>query len=122
MPADFNLARRSFLESAAMTIAAAQLGVAGRAEAQSAASRLPVEGRLPSLSGATAWLNSQPLTAQGLRGKVVLIDFWTFSCINSIRTLPYLRVWADKYKSQGLVVIGVQAPEFEFEKQIQNVQ
>jgi thiol-disulfide isomerase/thioredoxin len=122
MPADFNLSRRSFLERAAMTIAAAQLGVAGRAEAQSAAIRLPVEGRLPSLGGATEWLNSQPLTAQGLRGKVVLIDFWTFSCINSIRTLPYLRVWADKYKSQGLVVIGVQAPEFEFEKPIQNVQ
>jgi thiol-disulfide isomerase/thioredoxin len=122
MPADFNLSRRSFLESAAMTIAAAQLGVAGGEQAQAAAIRLPVEGRLPSLGRATEWLNSQPLTAQGLRGKVVLIDFWTFSCINSIRTLPYLRMWAEKYKDEGIVVIGVQAPEFEFEKNVQSVQ
>src|ERR1700724_2682694 len=103
MPADFNLSRRRFLESAAMTVAAAQLGGAGRVEAQSVAIRLPVEGRLPSLGGATEWLNSQPLTAQGLRGKVVLIDFWTFSCIKSMRTLPCLRVSANKYKSQGRV-------------------
>jgi thiol-disulfide isomerase/thioredoxin len=66
-------------------------------------------------------INSQPSTARGLRGSVVLVNFWTFSCINSIRVLPYLRAWAAKYKNQGLVVIGVQAPEFEFEKNIDNV-
>ena len=66
----------------------------------------PIEGELPSLGSATAWLNSPPLTA-GLRGKVVLIDFWTYSCINWLRSLPYVRAWAEKYKEQGLVVIGV---------------
>jgi cytochrome c biogenesis protein CcdA/thiol-disulfide isomerase/thioredoxin len=82
---------------------------------------LPIEGQLPSLSGATAWLNSPPLTAEGLRGKVVLIDFWTYSCINCLRAIPYVRAWAEKYKDQGLVVIGVHAPEFAFEKNIDNV-
>ncbi|WP_377806005.1 cytochrome c biogenesis protein DipZ [Azospirillum sp. A29] len=85
-------------------------------------SSLPVEGVLPSLDGATDWLNSQPLTTADLRGKVVLIDFWTYSCINCIRTLPYLRAWAEKYRDQGLVVVGVHAPEFAFEKRIGNVQ
>jgi thiol-disulfide isomerase/thioredoxin len=82
---------------------------------------LPVEGEIPSLDGATEWLNSEPLTAAGLRGKVVLIEFWTYSCINWLRTLPYVRAWAEKYKGQGLVVIGVHAPEFGFEKNIDNV-
>jgi cytochrome c biogenesis protein CcdA/thiol-disulfide isomerase/thioredoxin len=82
---------------------------------------LPVEGQLPPLSGATTWLNSPPLTAEGLRGKVVLIDFWTYSCINCLRAIPYVRAWAEKYKGQGLVVIGVHAPEFAFEKNIDNV-
>jgi cytochrome c biogenesis protein CcdA/thiol-disulfide isomerase/thioredoxin len=82
---------------------------------------LPVEGQLPPLSGATAWLNSPPLTPEGLRGKVVLIDFWTYSCINCLRSIPYVRAWAEKYKEQGLVVIGVHAPEFAFEKNIDNV-
>ncbi|PWC49585.1 cytochrome c biogenesis protein DipZ [Azospirillum sp. TSA6c] len=85
-------------------------------------SSLPVEGVLPSLDGATDWLNSKPLTTEELRGKVVLIDFWTYSCINCIRTLPYLRAWAEKYRDQGLVVVGVHAPEFAFEKRIGNVQ
>ncbi|MBP2309747.1 redoxin domain-containing protein [Azospirillum melinis] len=85
-------------------------------------SSLPVEGVLPSLDGATDWLNSKPLTTDELRGKVVLIDFWTYSCINCIRTLPYLRAWAEKYRDQGLVVVGVHAPEFAFEKRIGNVQ
>ncbi|MGQ9364951.1 cytochrome c biogenesis protein DipZ [Azospirillum sp. ST 5-10] len=85
-------------------------------------SNLPVEGLLPSLDGATDWLNSKPLTTEELRGKVVLIDFWTYSCINCIRTLPYLRAWAEKYRDQGLVVVGVHAPEFAFEKRIGNVQ
>jgi thiol-disulfide isomerase/thioredoxin len=82
---------------------------------------LPVEGELPSLGGATGWLNSQPLTKDGLRGKVVLVDFWTYTCINWLRSLPYVRGWAGKYKDQGLVVIGVHAPEFRFEKDVDNV-
>jgi thiol-disulfide isomerase/thioredoxin len=76
---------------------------------------------LPPLDGATGWLNSQPLTAADLRGKVVLIDFWTYTCINWLRTLPYVRAWAEKYKDQGLVVIGVHSPEFDFEKNVDNV-
>jgi thiol-disulfide isomerase/thioredoxin len=83
--------------------------------------QVPLEGELPSLGGATAWLNSPPLTPAGLRGKVVLVDFWTYSCINWRRTLPYLRAWAEKYKDQGLVVIGVHSPEFAFEKTVDNV-
>jgi len=82
---------------------------------------LPVEGELPSPGGATGWLNSQPLTKDGLRGKVVLVDFWTYTCINWLRTLPYVRAWAGKYKEQGLVVIGVHTPEFRFEKDLDNV-
>ncbi len=85
-------------------------------------SDLPVEGQFPSLDGAVQWLNSKPLTPAELRGKVVLVDFWTYSCINCIRTIPYVRAWAEKYRDQGLVVIGVHAPEFAFEKQIGNVE
>ncbi|MDR5663979.1 cytochrome c biogenesis protein DipZ [Burkholderia cenocepacia] len=84
-------------------------------------SALPVEGTLPSLDGAVQWLNSPPLTAAGLRGKVVLVDFWTYSCINCLRTLPYTTAWARKYAPYGLVVIGVHAPEFAFERDIGNV-
>jgi thiol-disulfide isomerase/thioredoxin len=80
-----------------------------------------VEGELSSLNNATEWLNSEPLTAAGLRGKVVLIDVWTYTCINWQRSAPYLRAWAEKYKDQGLVVIGVHAPEFAFERDIDNV-
>ena len=83
--------------------------------------KLPVEGALPSLAGAVEWLNSLPLSATGLRGKVVVVDFWTYSCINCLRSIPYVRAWAEKYKDQGLVVIGVHTPEFAFEKNIQNV-
>jgi thiol-disulfide isomerase/thioredoxin len=86
-----------------------------------AAVRLSVEGEFPSLAGATVWLNSQPLSTATLRGKVVVIDFWTYSCINWLRTLPYVRAWAEKYRDQGLVVIGVHSPEFEFEKDLDNV-
>ncbi|HVC15934.1 MAG TPA: cytochrome c biogenesis protein CcdA, partial [Rhodanobacter sp.] len=82
---------------------------------------LPVEGEMPSLAGATQWLNSPPLSTKSLRGKVVLVDFWTYSCINCIRALPYVRGWADKYRDHGLVVIGVHAPEFAFEKDPANV-
>ena len=87
----------------------------------SAIAQLPVEGELPSLGGATEWLNSPPLTGAGLRGRVVLIDIWTYTCINWLRTLPYVRAWAEKYKNQGLVVIGVHDPEFAFERSIDNV-
>ncbi len=76
---------------------------------------------LPELSGATAWINSPPLTPMSLRGKVVLVDFWTYSCINCLRTLPYIKAWNDKYKDSGLVVIGVHTPEFPFEKDEANV-
>jgi cytochrome c biogenesis protein CcdA/thiol-disulfide isomerase/thioredoxin len=82
---------------------------------------LPVEGRLPSLDGALLWLNSPPLTREQLRGKVVLVDFWTYSCINCIRYIPYVRAWAERYRDQGLVVIGVHSPEFAFEKDPGNV-
>jgi cytochrome c biogenesis protein CcdA/thiol-disulfide isomerase/thioredoxin len=81
----------------------------------------PVEGELPSLSGAVAWLNSPPLTPQALRGKVVLIDFWTYSCINCLRSLPYVKSWYQRYRDDGLVVIGVHSPEFAFEKDLANV-
>jgi thiol-disulfide isomerase/thioredoxin len=83
---------------------------------------IAVEGGFPSLSGAVAWLNSPPLTAEGLKGKVVLIDFWTYSCINCLRSIPYIKAWAEKYKDHGLVVIGVHTPEFAFECKVSNVQ
>jgi thiol-disulfide isomerase/thioredoxin len=82
---------------------------------------LPIEGEMPSLGGATAWLNSLPLSSAGLRGHVVLIDFWTYTCINWLRTLPYVRAWAEKYKDHGVVTIGVHSPEFSFEHDLENV-
>ena len=82
---------------------------------------LPIEGQLPPLIGITEWINSPALTAESLKGKVVLIDFWTYSCINCLRAIPYVRAWAEKYKDEGLVVIGVHAPEFAFEKDVRNV-
>jgi cytochrome c biogenesis protein CcdA/thiol-disulfide isomerase/thioredoxin len=82
---------------------------------------LPVEGEIPSFAGATLWLNSPPLTPETLRGKVVMVDFWTYSCINCLRALPYVITWYEKYKDHGLVVIGVHAPEFAFEKDPNNV-
>jgi thiol-disulfide isomerase/thioredoxin len=86
-----------------------------------AAPRLPFEGELPSFDGATGWLNSPPLTPEGLRGKVVLASFWTYTCINWLRQLPYLRAWAGKYSGQGLVLIGVHTPEFPPERDFDNV-
>jgi cytochrome c biogenesis protein CcdA/thiol-disulfide isomerase/thioredoxin len=83
--------------------------------------KLGIEGHFPSLAGATEWINSPPLTPEALRGKVVLVDFWTYSCINCLRTLPYVRAWAEKYKDAGLVVLGVHSPEFAFEKRSANV-
>ena len=92
-----------------------------RVAAADPAGPLPVLGRAPPLAGAVAWLNSPPLTMAGLRGKVVLVDFWTYSCINCLRSIPYVRAWADKYRDKGLVVVGVHAPEFAFERDVANV-
>ncbi len=80
-----------------------------------------IAGHLPGFDGATGWLNSEPLTPAGLRGKVVLVDFWTYTCINWLRTLGYVRAWAKKYEDHGLVVVGVHTPEFPFEKDPDNV-
>jgi hypothetical protein len=85
------------------------------------ASELPVEGHLPSFTGATGWLNSEPLTPEGLRGRVVLVDFWTYTCVNWLRTLPYVRAWDAKYAAQGLTTIGVHTPEFDFEHDVDNI-
>ncbi len=82
---------------------------------------LPIEGHFPSLEGATGWLNSTPLTPAGLRGKVVAVEFCTYTCINWIRSLPYIRAWAETYEDKGLVVIGVHTPEFSFEKDVDNI-
>src|ERR671917_1134935 len=82
---------------------------------------LPVEGQLPAFAGATSWLNAEPLTPEGLRGRVVLVDFWTYTCVNWLRTLPYVRAWAAKYADAGLTVVGVHTPEFGFERDVDNV-
>src|SRR5512132_3127952 len=82
---------------------------------------LPAEGTLPPFSGATAWLNSEPLTPEGLRGKVVVADFCTYTCINWLRSLPYVRAWDERYRSDGLVTIGIHTPEFSFERNLENV-
>jgi thiol-disulfide isomerase/thioredoxin len=82
---------------------------------------LPSEGRLPQFQGATGWLNSEPLTPEGLRGRIVAVQFWTYTCVNWLRTLPYVREWAAKYRDQGLTVIGVHTPEFGFERNVENV-
>lgn len=101
----------------------ARLGIANPASQQreGEAATLADEGPMPALDGAVTWLNSPPLTREGLKGKVVLVDFWTYSCINCLRALPYVRAWAEKYGRDGLVVIGVHTPEFAFEKDVANV-
>jgi len=116
VPEEINDDRRRFLAATAATVAAAQLGLA---RVSAAAGK--DGGELASLETATAWLNSAPLTAAGLRGKVVLASFWTYTCINWLRSQPYLRAWAEKYRDRGLVVIGVHSPEFGFEKDLANV-
>ena len=107
--------RRRFLRNAAAAIAAPQLS---RIAAMAAGTG---EGLMPELDGAVAWLNSAPLNSKALREKVVLVNFWTYSCINSLRELPYMKAWAAKYREAGLVVIGVHTPEFGFEKDPANV-
>ncbi|MGW8462887.1 cytochrome c biogenesis protein DipZ [Pseudomonas sp. CLCA07] len=110
------LAGKSANNSGAMMAAGGTMKASAKA-----AGSLPIEGNLPPLDGAVQWLNSPPLTTQALKGKVVLVDFWTYSCINCLRTLPYVKAWAEKYRDQGLVVIGVHAPEFAFERDVGNV-
>jgi len=116
MVKEINLSRRRFLGGAALTMGAVGFGMITSPKAQAG-----VRGELASIVGGTTWLNSPPLTAAQLDGKVVLVDFWTYSCINWRRQLPYVRAWAEKYKDHGLVVIGVHAPEFSFEKSVDNV-
>jgi thiol-disulfide isomerase/thioredoxin len=116
--------RRRFLGLAAGAIAAIQLGTSTSARAQAAsmkATSLPIEGAMPSLAGAAAWINTAPLTPAELRGKVVLVEFWTYTCINWLRSHAHVRAWAQKYQDQGLVVIGVHTPEFPFEREVENV-
>jgi thiol-disulfide isomerase/thioredoxin len=105
----------------ARTLAFAIAAAGALAAPLESAAALPIEGTLPSLAGATTWINSPPLSPDDLRGKVVLLDVWTYTCINWLRTEPYVRAWADKYKDQGLVVIGVHSPEFPFEHDLANV-
>jgi cytochrome c biogenesis protein CcdA/thiol-disulfide isomerase/thioredoxin len=88
---------------------------------ENASDLLMVEDLDPKLAGAQEWLNSPPLTLEQLRGKVVLVDFWTYSCINCLRSIPFVRAWAEKYRDRGLVVIGVHAPEFAFERNVDNI-
>ena len=103
------------------TTAAEAPVVAASANGETASAAAPTGPVAPEFVGITQWLNSEPLTLAELRGKVVLVDFWTYSCINCIRTLPYLRDWHEKYARHGLVMVGVHAPEFDFEKDEQNV-
>ena len=110
--------RRRFLAAASAALLTPLLPIAVPAHAAALAA---VGGELRGLDAATAWLNSPPLTPTGLRGKVVLVHFWTYTCINWLRSLPYVRAWAERYMPHGLVVIGVHAPEFAFEKDVDNV-
>ena len=112
MQEEIKLNRRRFIGAAAMTIAAAQFTTIASAK---------VRSELSPLDRATTWLNSRPLTDAEFQGKVILVEFWTYSCINWRRQLPYVRAWADKYKEHGLVVVGVHSPEFSFEKDVDNI-
>src|SRR5688572_22157040 len=108
-PDDGRDGRRRFLAAAAMTMAAAEFGTLNAQER--------VSREVAALERATEWINSPRLTPAHLSGKVVLVDFWTYTCINWLRTVPYIRAWAQKY-GDGLIVIGVHTPEFEFEKNV----
>jgi thiol-disulfide isomerase/thioredoxin len=115
--------RRRFFGMAALSLAGAWIGTRDSVMHMIMVKpfRLSSASDLASLGGATAWLNSAPLTAADLHGKVVLVDFWTYTCINWLRTVPYVRAWDARYKEQGLVVIGVHTPEFTFEENVNNV-
>jgi thiol-disulfide isomerase/thioredoxin len=82
---------------------------------------LPDQGQLPGFGGATGWLNAQPLSSEGLRGRVVAVQFWTYTCVNWLRTLPYVRAWNEKFGPHGLTIVGVHTPEFEFERKVDNI-
>jgi thiol-disulfide isomerase/thioredoxin len=110
------------IASKKVALAASLFLVTGLAQARAEGLQLGDFGPAPAFAGIDKWLNSQPLTIEGLKGKVVLIDFWTYSCINCLRTLPYVTKWYDTYKDKGLVVVGVHTPEFAFEKLTKNVQ
>ena len=116
MSAISTLDRRQFLGVAAFAATSFPWGLM-----RSSRLELPIEGDLPSLHGAAGWLNSPPLSRESLHGKVVLVDFWTYSCINWRRSLPYVQAWARKYRDHGLVVVGVHTPEFDFERDLKNV-
>jgi cytochrome c biogenesis protein CcdA/thiol-disulfide isomerase/thioredoxin len=123
LPASWTTSLQSFEQSAAVQQQINQLsGPAAPTAMPIAASTNAAGPAAPEITGITHWINSDPLTIQALHGKVVLIDFWTYSCINCIRTLPYTTAWYNKYKDQGLVVIGVHAPEFAFEQETANVE
>jgi thiol-disulfide isomerase/thioredoxin len=116
--------RRRFFGIAAGALAAGQLGMSASVQAQSGRTGpfgLFGDREMPALAGATGWINTAPLTPAELRGKVVLVQFWTYTCINWLRAHPYVRAWSTKYKDQGLVVLGVHTPEFPFEGDIENV-
>ena len=119
------LSLRTLVTRGAALMAAAGLAVTCAVWSPEGAAerRLPARAAaaMPPLEGATGWLNSPPLTREDLRGKVVLVDFWTYSCINCLRTLPHVRAWAQKYRAHGLVVLGVHTPEFAFEGSLDNV-
>jgi hypothetical protein len=122
MAREFNMSRRDFVRDAGSTLAATRLALWGVFAPQlGCAGQAAAEPAMPSLAGATGWLNSPPLTPETLRGKVVLVQFCTYTCINWLRTLPYVRAWARTYAGRGLVVLGVHTPEFEFEKNPANV-
>src|SRR5262249_55218770 len=119
-----SVSRRGFLGAAAGVLAASQFGMSDPVLAQGGGRGLfglLGDREMPSLTGATGWINTPPLTPADLRGRVVLVEFWTFTCINWLRTHPYVRAWGEKYKDQGLVVLGVHTPEFPFEGDIDNV-
>jgi thiol-disulfide isomerase/thioredoxin len=116
MPMRTGINRRQFVGGATITVTSFPWGLL-----RSSGVELSIEGYLPSFRGATAWLNSQPLNRDSLRGKIVLADFWTYSCINWRRSVPYVRAWSNKYRTHGLVVVGIHSPEFQFEQDIENV-
>ncbi len=121
---DITGSRRNFIGAAAAALAGAGIGATYAKQhlgSGPASEPLPAEGNMPPLDGASTWLNTEPLTTAGLRGRVVLVQFWTYTCINWLRTLPYVRAWADRYQATGLVVLGVHTPEFSFEHELENV-
>jgi thiol-disulfide isomerase/thioredoxin len=115
-----NYCRHGLIRAASVALAAADFGMFATPRPFSGAG-FDSEESMPPLDGATQWLNSAPLTLEGLRGKVVVVNFWTYTCINWLRTLPYIRAWVEKYREHGLVVIGVHTPEFPFERDLENV-